>query len=178
MKKWPECLGVMLEFWYSQHRFTDTNRREFIRYASKIVHEWLTNGNGHLAIFSLSQAIENFREFLLLRTDILQKTVVGCSWWMTVTGDCLEVFSFSVMQSPFGFANVETAWQSQQLALYTNFGHLRTIEPVFVGETTPLCTYIFSDRACRLFSRGVIFTRARVSLALLSLRKNGGLLVV
>ena len=32
--------------------------------------------------------------------------------------------------------------------------------------------------ACRLFSRGVIFTRARVSHALLSLRKNGGLLVV
>ena len=31
--------------------------------------------------------------------------------------------------------------------------------------------------ACRFFSRGVIFTRARVSLALLSLRKNGGLLV-
>ena len=31
---------------------------------------------------------------------------------------------------------------------------------------------------CRLFSRGVIFTRARVLLALLSLRKNGGLLVV
>ena len=29
-----------------------------------------------------------------------------------------------------------------------------------------------------LFWRGVIFTRARVSLALLSLRKNGGLLVV
>ena len=32
--------------------------------------------------------------------------------------------------------------------------------------------------ACRLFSRGVIFTPARVSLALLSLRKNGGLLEV
>ena len=32
--------------------------------------------------------------------------------------------------------------------------------------------------ACRLFSREVIFTRARVSLALLSLRKNEGLLVV
>ena len=31
---------------------------------------------------------------------------------------------------------------------------------------------------CRLFSRGLIFTRARVLLALLSLRKNGGLLVV
>ena len=32
--------------------------------------------------------------------------------------------------------------------------------------------------ARRLFSRGAIFTRARVSLALLSLRKNGGLVVV
>ena len=32
--------------------------------------------------------------------------------------------------------------------------------------------------ACLLFSRGVIFTHAPVSLALLSLRKNGGLLVV
>ena len=32
--------------------------------------------------------------------------------------------------------------------------------------------------ACCLFLRGVIFTSARISLALLSLRKNGGLLVV
>ena len=40
--------------------------REFITHASKIVHEW----NGHLEIFSLSQAIENSREFLpSLRTD-------------------------------------------------------------------------------------------------------------
>ena len=31
---------------------------------------------------------------------------------------------------------------------------------------------------CRLFSCGVIFTRARVLVALLSLRKKGGLLVV
>ena len=43
-----------------------------------------------------------------------------------------------------------------------------------------VCSPSFSSlpAACRLFSRGVIFTRARVSLALLSLRKNGGLLVV
>ena len=34
------------------------------------------------------------------------------------------------------------------------------------------------DTRRRLFSRGVIFTRARASLALLSLRKNGGPLVV
>ena len=39
-----------------------------------IVHEW----NGHLEIFSRPQVIENSRQYLLLRTDILQKTVVGC----------------------------------------------------------------------------------------------------
>ena len=44
---------------------TSENRREFIREASKIVREW----NVHLAIFSR-----------VLRTDILQKTVVGCPW--------------------------------------------------------------------------------------------------
>ena len=41
----------------------------------KIVHEW----NGHLEIFSYCPQIkENSRQYLLLRTDILQKTVVGC----------------------------------------------------------------------------------------------------
>ena len=39
-------------------------------------------------------------------------------------------------------------------------------------------SFFFLPAACRLFSRGVFFTPARVSLALLSLRKNGGLLVV
>ena len=89
---------------------------EFIRYASKIVNEW----NGHLVIFSLSQATENE---ILLRTDILQETVVGCSWWMTVTDDCLEVFSFSVTQSPFGFANVEILTVPTTSFIY-NFGYL------------------------------------------------------
>ena len=39
----------------------------------KIVHEW----NGHLEILSLPETIDNSRQFLLLRTDISQKTVVG-----------------------------------------------------------------------------------------------------
>ena len=39
------------------------------------------NGTVHLEIFSLPQAIENSREYLLLRTDIIQKTVVGCPWF-------------------------------------------------------------------------------------------------
>ena len=52
---------------------------------------------------------------------------------MTVTGDCLEVFSFSVMQFPFGFANVEILTVPTNSFIY-NFGHLRTVEPVFLGE--------------------------------------------
>ena len=38
------------------------------------MHEW----NGHLEILSFPQGIENCRQFVLLRTDILQETVVGC----------------------------------------------------------------------------------------------------
>ena len=37
------------------------------------MYEW----NDHQEIFSPPQAIENFRQYLRLRTDILQKTVVG-----------------------------------------------------------------------------------------------------
>ena len=48
---------------------TSENRREFIKLASKFVREW----KGHLEIFSLLQVIENSRQYLLLRTDILQK---------------------------------------------------------------------------------------------------------
>ena len=50
------------------------NLREFVRQASKIVHQW----NGHLEIFSPPEAIENSGQFLFLRTDIFYKTVVGC----------------------------------------------------------------------------------------------------
>ena len=34
--------------------------------------------NGHLEIFSCPQVIENSKQYLLVQTDILQKTVVGC----------------------------------------------------------------------------------------------------
>ena len=71
---------------------------------------------------------------------------------MIVTGDCLEVFSFSVTQSPFGFANVEILTVPTTSFIY-NFGHLRTIEPVFVGETPPLCTHIFLATERVAFSR-------------------------
>ena len=38
----------------------------------------LVEGNGYPEMFSLSGALENFRRYLLIRTDILQKTVDGC----------------------------------------------------------------------------------------------------
>ena len=41
------------------------------------IHEW----NGYREIFSRRQVIENSRQYLVLRTDILQKTVVGCPWF-------------------------------------------------------------------------------------------------
>ena len=46
---------------------------------------------------------------------------------MTITCDWLEVFSSSVTQSPFGFANVEILTVPTTSFIY-NF------EPVFVGE--------------------------------------------
>ena len=60
---------------------TSENRREFITEASKIVHEW----NVHLEIFSLLQAEENSRQYLILRTDILAelwraKRTCGAPW--------------------------------------------------------------------------------------------------
>ena len=42
--------------------------------------EMYMDGTGHLEILSLPQGIENSRQFLLLRTDILQKTVLECPW--------------------------------------------------------------------------------------------------
>ena len=46
----------------------------------KIVHEWPIHVQfmDILEIFRRPQVIENFRSYLLLRKDILQKTVVGC----------------------------------------------------------------------------------------------------
>ena len=37
--------------------------------------------NCHLEIFSLPAAIENSRQFFPLQTDILQKIIVGCSFF-------------------------------------------------------------------------------------------------
>ena len=47
----------------------------------EIVHEW----KGNLEIFSRPQVIENSRQYLLLRTASLQKTVVGCPWYGSLT---------------------------------------------------------------------------------------------
>ena len=38
----------------------------------------LSEWNGHLEMFSGSKVVEKSRQYLLLRTEILQKTVVEC----------------------------------------------------------------------------------------------------
>ena len=49
----------------------------------KVLHEW----NDHLEISSRPQVIENCRQYLLLRTDILQKTLAGSPWINSVFCD-------------------------------------------------------------------------------------------
>ena len=53
---------------------TSENTREVDTKPPKI----LVECNGYPEMFSLSRAVENFRRYLLIRTDILQKTVDGC----------------------------------------------------------------------------------------------------
>ena len=63
-----------------------------------------TKWNVHLEIFSRPQAIENSRQYLLLWTDILKKTIIGCPWvvhlprWSFLTGWSVpsnETYQFS-----------------------------------------------------------------------------------
>ena len=67
---------------------TSENRREFIREGSKIVHEW----NVHLEIFSR-----------LLRTDILQKTVIECPWLNDVKFRKRRALTFLRLSNPDRF---------------------------------------------------------------------------
>ena len=59
---------------------TSENTREVDTKPPKILVEF----NGYPEMFSLSGAVESFRRYLLIRTDILKKTVDGCPW---VLGD-------------------------------------------------------------------------------------------
>ena len=52
---------------------------------------------------------------------------------MTSTCDTFEMFSFSVMQSTFRFSNVEILAAPTTSLIY-NFGHLGTVDHIFVGK--------------------------------------------
>ena len=57
------------------------------------------NWNSHLEFLNRSQAIENSRQSFLLRTDILQKTVVGCPWFKRLPKKLTSiglVFAFTI----------------------------------------------------------------------------------
>ena len=66
---------------------TSENNREVDTKRPKI----LVECNGYPEMFSLSGAVEIFRRYLLIRTDILQKTVDGCP--------CCKIFSVQDVSS-------------------------------------------------------------------------------
>ena len=68
-------LQIIVEFGEINVRNTTSgNAREVDTKPPKI----LVECNGYPEKFSLSGAVETFRRYLLIRTDILQKTVDGC----------------------------------------------------------------------------------------------------
>ena len=68
-------LQIIVEFGEINVRNTASeNTREVDTKPPKI----LVECNGYPEMFSLSGAVETFRRYLLIRTDILQKTVDGC----------------------------------------------------------------------------------------------------
>ena len=68
-------LQIIVEFGEINVRNTTSeNTREVDTKPPKI----LVECNGYPEMFSLSGAVEIFRRYLLIRTDILQKTVDGC----------------------------------------------------------------------------------------------------
>ena len=68
-------LQIIVKFGEINVRITTSeNTREVDTKRPKI----LVECNGYPEMFSLSGAVEIFRRYLLIRTDILQKTVDGC----------------------------------------------------------------------------------------------------
>ena len=68
-------LQIIVEFGEINVRNTTSeNTREVDTKPPKILVEY----NGYPEMFSLSGAVKIFRRYLLIRTDILQKTVDGC----------------------------------------------------------------------------------------------------
>ena len=89
----------------------------------KILHEW----NSHLEIFSLPQVIEHSRQYLLLRTDILQKTVIGCPWYLVIM-----FFTFvhlCILSSLFSYLNVPSLFYANK-AMHP-FNRLESGQPYF-----------------------------------------------
>ena len=88
----PKILGSPFPM---KNSVTSENLREFMRWASKIVHEW----NGHLEAFSSPQEIENSRHYLLLRTDIYRKQSFGAPVVSNFTNNKTELWKTVVLTS-------------------------------------------------------------------------------
>ena len=79
------------------------NFKNFIRWASKIVHEW----NGHLEVFSRPQVIENSRQYSLLRS---MRYFKGNSRWVPFVFTFQNQFYFSLQTPGFKCKSLLKVW--------------------------------------------------------------------
>ena len=102
------------------------------------MNEW----NGHLEMFSCPQLIEKSRQYLLLRTDILQKTVVGCPGNSSVKKQKRSLdqlqheflkYLYCGLQSTYSVTDVKPLVSGNCLQIDWKDGHTSTYEYVRNG---------------------------------------------
>ena len=90
----PKISGFLFPM---KNSLTSENLREFMRWASKIVHEW--NGPSRSIYISRPQQMENSRHHLLLRTDIYRKQSFGAPAISNFTNNKTELWKTVMLRS-------------------------------------------------------------------------------
>ena len=125
-------------------------------------------------VLSFTSKSKTWQKWYTWETTMVQNAVTMLTFRLK---ELIQVFLFLKMPKILGLSDdaikTEKKWTSSSPPFF-----LRDSRASETRARVKITPREKRRHACRLFSRGVIFTRARVSLALLSLRKNGGLLVV
>ena len=74
--RWPFFPMIAKSNGNKWEKLTFENRREVRRKTLNGLDEWIN----YTDIFCLCYVVENSRQYVLLQTDILKKTVTGCPW--------------------------------------------------------------------------------------------------
>ena len=124
----------------------------------------------HAGVYDLSAAN---RPFPSSKNSPFQNETNCKTFLVKMSSICMRITNHFHISS---FAHSLSLWRKHRLRALTDYFRLRVVPHFSSGivEWAKREREWKSPHACRLFSRGVIFTSARVSLALLSQRKNGG----